>query len=156
MKKMLLYALAIIFICFSDMLPFAGTDVAKLHPVEVLIVRRESELLSISTDSGLTGFGADIPQALSDLKVAAPGEILLETANYVLLAPECADVLDMLFAYLRPACQVYYFEGTGELAEVAKYLQSHPSDATLLTCKRGETEIPTLIVQGEVYRIAEQ
>ena len=153
MKKTLIFALAIVVLFFTDMLPFAGTDVAKLHPVEVLIVKREGEKLSISTDSGFTGFGQDIPSAFADLKGGVPGKVLLETANYVLLTAECADVLDALFSYMRPACQIYYIEGAGELKNIAKYLQSHPSDTTLLTCKQGKTEIPTVITQGEVYRI---
>ncbi len=153
MKKTLIFAFAIGFVLLADLLPFAGTDVAKLHPVEVLIVKREEEKLSISTDSGFTGFGQDIEGAFADLKEVVPGKVLLETANYVLLTGECADELDALFAYLRPACQVYYIEGTGDMKNIAKYLQSHPSDATLLTCKQGKTEIPTVITQGEVYRI---
>ena len=156
MKKMLLWVLAIIAVCYADMLPFIGTDVAKLHPIEVLIVKCENGMFSVSTDSGLTGSGTDVPQALSDLKLAAPGEVFMETANYVLLTLECTDVIDALFAYIRPACQIYFLEGEGKMTDVAKYLESHPSDATLLACRRGETRIPKLIVQEGGYRLVEQ
>ncbi len=155
MKKLVLWVLVIGAICIADMLPFTGTDIAKLHPIEVLVVKRENAILSVSTDSGLTGFGTDVQQAISDLKLAAPGEVFMETANYVLLTSECTDAIDGLFAYIRPACQIYLFEGEGEWSNVAKYLESHPSDATLLACRRGETQIPKLIVEGEEYRLAE-
>ena len=154
MKKMLILALAASLVLFTDSLPFTGTDVAKLHPVEVLIIRRDGELLSATTDSSIIGIGMDVSQALADLKEAAPGEIFLDTVNYLLLSVECTDVLDSLFDYLRPACQVYYLEGAGDLADVGKYLQSHSSDVTLLACKQGEREIPTLTVRGEVFAIA--
>lgn len=155
MKKMLILAFAVALVLFTDSLPFTGTDVAKLHPVEVLIIRRDGEMLSATTDSSLVGVGMDVSQAIIDLKEAAPGQILLDTVNYLLLTAECTDGLDSLFAYLRPACQVYYLEGEGDLTDVGEYLQSHPSGVTLLACKQGERAIPTLTVGGEVYRIAE-
>lgn len=156
MKKLVLWALVIVVISVADMLPFTGTDVAKLHPIEVLIVQQNNGILSISTDSGITGFGKDVPQALSDLKLVAAGEVFLETANYVLLSPDCSDVIDSFFAYIRPACQIYLFEGEGDWYQVSKYLESHPSNATLLACKRGETNIPKIIVQEGEFRLAEQ
>jgi hypothetical protein len=156
MKKLVLWALVIVVISVSDMLPFAGTDVAKLHPIEVLIVQRNNDILSISTDSGITGFGEDVPQALSDIKLVAAGEVFLETANYVLLSPDCSDVIDSFFAYIRPACQIYLFEGEGDWYQVSKYLESHPSNATLLACKRGEAYVPKIIVQEGEFRLAEQ
>ena len=156
MKKLVLWALVIVVISVADMLPFTGTDVAKLHPIEVLIVQQNNGILSISTDSGITGFGKDVSQAISDLKLVAAGDVFLETANYVLLSPGCEDVIDTLFAYIRPACQIYLFEGEGNWSQVAKYLESHPSKATLLACKRGEPYIPKIIIQEGEFRLAEQ
>lgn len=155
MRKLGLWVLVIVIISMADMLPFMGTDVAKLHPIEVLIVQRNNDILSISTDSGITGFGEDVSRALSDLKLVAPGEVFLETANYVLLSPDCLDVIDTLFGYIRPACQIYLFEGEGDWSQASEYLESHPSKATLLACKRGEQHIPKIIVREGEFRLAE-
>jgi len=155
MKKILVWVLAIIAVSCADMLPFTGTDVAKLHPIEVLIIERDNGIFSVSTDSGITGFGTDIPGALSDLKLTAPGEVFLDTANYVLLTSECMDVIGTLFVYIRPACQIYLFEGRGDWEKVSKYLESHPSEATLFTYGREGTQIPKLIVKEDEYRLVE-
>ncbi len=153
MKKAVFYFLAIAIVAVTGFLPFSGTDVAKLQPVEVLILQRANDLYTISTNDGLSGVGKDTKDALMDLKLAAPGEVFLETANYLLVAPDCLEVIAELYSYLRPACQLYLMEGEGSYKLIAKYLESHPSEITLLSFRQGRTEIPHLMLQGEVYRL---
>lgn len=155
MKKAIVYLAAITVIATTGILPFDGTDVEKLHPVEVLVFQYNKGMLSVTTDSGLSGFGTDVRQVFEDLKLAAPGEIFLDTVNYVLLAPNCINEISSLYFYLRPACQVYLFEGEGKFTNIGEYLESHASNATILDCIRGESKIPLLTIQNEVYRIAE-
>lgn len=155
MRKFILYLVVITIIAAAGLFPFEGTDVGELHPVEVLILQYENGMLSVSTDSGLAGFGDDLQHALKDLKLTTPGEVFLDTVNYVLLAPDCINEINSLYFYLRPACQVYLFEGEGEFKEVGKYLEGHPSNLTILDCIRDEVKVPLLTIQNEVYRIAE-
>ena len=156
MKKAIIDVSAVVLVCALDILPFTGTDVAKLQPVEVLIVQQVGNQFLVCTESGLSGYGESIPLALDDLKLTASGEVFLDTAEYLLLTARCLDEIGILWQYLRPACQVYLLEGEGEFMNLAKYLESHPSDTTLLDCMRKEREIPRLVIQNEVYRLVGQ
>lgn len=156
MKKMLLFIVLIGAISFAGFLPFDGTDVAKLHPVEVLAVNCKNGNFTIKTDTGIVGIGTNVDMAIRDLKLAAPGEIFLDTVNYILVGKECAHVASAFCNYLRPACQIYIFEGEGELGQIAKYLENHPSDATILSYRQGDALVTGIVIDGEGYRVVYQ
>ncbi len=154
MRKTVLCFLAIAIVSITGYLPFRGTDVSKLKPVEVLVLQSKDGLYSISGEDGIIGYGKDMQQALLDLRSTASGEVFLETANYLLVSENCMACIGELSAFLRPACQLYQLEGEGVLKSIAKYLESHPSNVTLLSYRQNASEIPRLIIQGEVYRVA--
>lgn len=153
MRKTMLSVVIISIVAFAGLLPFQGTDVGKLHPIEVIIVSCDKELISVETDTGLRGTGGSVDVAINELKIASAGEIFLDTANYVLINENNMHILNELFRYLRPACQVYVFSGNGVWDNVAKYLEAHPSDVTLLSYKQRSDGIPKLFADGEDYRI---
>ena len=155
MTKLALCVALISIIGIAGFLPFSGTDVAKLHPVEVLIVDSTNEGIMIRTDTGLYGVGENVDSAIEDLKRSASGEIFMETANYILLRKESEHFLSEFYMHLRPACQVYILEGEGELKNVAKYLEVHPSKATVLSYRQGETNASRLVIQNGVFDIVE-
>lgn len=153
MRKMMLCIAAIAMTGFVGLLPFTGTDVGKLHPVEVLAVSVSDEQITVETDTGLEGTGKSLKAAIEDLKQTSAGKIFLETANYLLVNEDGISLLPELFALLRPACQVYISAGSGKMDKVSKYLESHPSDVTLLRYMQGMENIPKLSLQGEAYKI---
>lgn len=153
MRKMLLCIAVIAITGFAGLLPFHGTDVGKLHPVEVLVASKVGERITVETDTGLNGTGKTMDQAIENLKLTSAGEIFLETANYLLVSEEGIHLLDGFSTVLRPACQIYVFKGDGKWDNVAKYLESHPSGVTLLGYRQGMTNIPKLSVHGEDYKI---
>lgn len=156
MKKVLMCVLLIGGIGIAGFLPFNGTDVAKLHPVEVLVVNHIDGKYIIKTDTGMVGIGADADAAIEDLKLTAPGDVFLETANYILVGKECAHISVLFYDYLRPACQVYILDGDGELKKIARYLENHPSEATILSCRQGVASPTKLVIDGEVRRVVYQ
>ena len=153
MRKMLLCIAAIAITGFTGLLPFNGTDVGKLHPVEVLAVSIADEGITVVTDTGLHGIGETMEKAIENMKLTSAGEIFLETANFLLVSEESIHLLDGVSVFLRPACQVYVFSGYGKWDNVAKYLESHPSNVTILSYRQGMTNIPKLSVQDEDYKI---
>ena len=153
MKKMILCIAAIAITGFVGLLPFNGTDVGKLHPVEVLAISAEAEMIVIETDTGLRGMGKTMEKTIENLKITSAGEIFLETANYVLVKKDCVYLLDGLFHLLRPACQIYVYQGDGKWDNVSEYLESHPSCVTLLNYRQGMKNIPQLSAYGEDYKI---
>lgn len=153
MKKMMLCIAAIAITGFVGLLPFTGTDVGKLHPVEVLAVSVADERIKVETDTGITGTGKSLEAAIEDLKQTSAGKIFMETANYLLVNEDGISLLPELFALLRPACQVFIFAGSGKMENISKYLESHPSNVTLLRYMQGMQNIPKLSFQGEAYKI---
>lgn len=155
MKKMIYLVIAIIIAAGIDQLPFHGTDVGKLHPVEVLYVEKRNEQYEISTDTLVVGKGTTIEQAVADLHRVTPGNIFLETANYLLLSPGVEQLPEVFWEFLRPACLVYICDGKPDLSTVAKFLTSHLSNVTLLDWRNGEESIPRLMQEGETVRLYE-
>lgn len=155
MRKMMLCIAAIAITGFAGLLPFFGTDVGKLHPVEVLVVTAKGDGITVETDTGLHGAGITVEAAIENLRLTSAGEIFLDTANYLLLSGESVHLLNGFSGFLRPACQVYVYSGDGKWDNVAKYLESHPSNVTILGYKQGKTDVAKLSVHGEDYKIVE-
>ena len=122
----------------------AGTDVAKLRPVEVVLVRRWEGQVIIQTDTNDCGVGPDLSAAVEDLHRTTPAEIFLETADYLLIGDDAEPLLGELMAYLRPACQVCTVASPAELEGVAQFLQQHPPLVTLIRYRSGERSLPVL------------
>ena len=156
MKKVIWLVAVIVTVAITGLLPFAGTDIAKLHPVEVLIVSRSEDGLLLQTDSGMLGTGKNVEEALQTLRLSSEGNIFLDTANYLLISPDCTEEIVTLWNYVRPACQVYHFKGEGKYEKIGKYLESHPSQTTVLGYLQGEINVPMLIMEEESVRIEQE
>ena len=88
MKKwlyMLLLALA------AFLLPGKGTDVGELIPVELVRLTAGDGTFVAAADTGDFGTGATLEEAMADLASSAPGKVFLETADYLLLAPQTRE-----------------------------------------------------------------
>ena len=154
MKKVLLIVIAIVIAAMAGFLPFNGTDIGKLHPVEVIRIATENGSVYIETDSGISGVGENLEEAIYDMKQSASGHVFLETANFVLIDALDSQLLLAIGEYFRPACQIYLYSGDGEMENIGKYLESHPSQVTALSYRQGVEEIPHIIINGEEYRFA--
>lgn len=135
--------------------PFAATDVAKLQPVQVIAVSVDTDSVAVQTDTGDWGTGATLAEALVDLMRTTPGYVFLETAQYLLVTPAAAPLLEELSFYLRPGCSVYMLQDDLELTELAPYLSAHNSDISLRDCMEGECRLPRLVKEGGRVCIAE-
>lgn len=119
-----------------------GTDISDLEPVELVRVTTGDAVL-IQTDTGASGEGATLGEAVRDLHAAAPGAVFLDTAQYLLLDDEAH--LPALYHILRPACEVMLWQGDMDLTEAAGYLSTHSLKTTLLDTKAQWSALPTLI-----------
>ena len=149
MRRVWVYALALAAALFWESTPFSGTDVGKLLPVELVLLERSGALLQISTDTQDRGRGVTVDKSLEDLKLSAPGEIFLDTADYILIRDGMEQHLLELSQYLRPACGICILRGDAELSDVARYLAVHPPRKTLRDYCNGETKIPVLTAEQE-------
>ena len=144
MKRWLYLLVALLAIVFLGGKVTAGTDVAKLRPVEVVVVTRSEKNIKIQTDTGDAGVGTDLAQAVEQLKKTTPAKIFLETAEYLLISEECRCLMPELMEYLRPSCSVCILEGEPEMDNIGAFLKIHGLDVTLTEYKAGICDLQTL------------
>ena len=149
MKKWPWYLGALVLIGVLGWEPFQGTDVARLQPVEVVCVTVEGNTVTVWTDTGDLGQGADPQAAFEDLKQTTAGQVFLETADFILVNEEAAELLPLLGEYLRPACGVCLVADAVDMEKVGDFLDVHSPDVTLQDCRAGEQTLPRLTVNEE-------
>ena len=88
MKKWL-YMLSLALAAF--LLPGKGTDVGTLIPVELVRLTAGDGTFVAAADTGDFGIGPTLEDAMADLAASAPGKVFLETADYLLLAPQTRE-----------------------------------------------------------------
>lgn len=130
------------------LLPQRGTDVGKLLPVETLLIEKRAGMYVLSADTGDTASGESLKTAVENLQRSAPGEIFLDTADYVLLTRETIGCIGELSLFVRPGTQVYVAEQNVQFEEIGEFLRTHGPKAPLYRVKKGEIEIPTLCAEG--------
>ena len=144
MKRWLYPLVGLLAIAFLSGKGTSRTDVAKLRPVEVVVVTCSEKIIKIQTDTGDVGVGEDLTQAVEQLKTTTPAEIFLETAEYLLISEECRSMVPELMEYLRPSCSVCILEGEPEMDNVGTFLKIHGLEVTLTEYKAGLCDLQTL------------
>lgn len=147
--KWILSLLAILLVTVLGWLPFKGTDVATLEPAEALYVSLEGEQILVETDGGWFGKGETVEEAVADLKESAPGQVFLQTVDYLLLQTESEALLPTLYAHLRSGCSVCFVEEKPDLAKASTYLRAHKPGLTIQHYRAGEKEIPKLTMEED-------
>lgn len=155
MKRWPWYIAALSLIAVLNLLPFSGTDVAQLKPVEVLWIYQTEDGVVIETDTLDRGIGSDPEDAFDDLMQTTSGHIFLETADYLLLDRQTLALFPHLMGRLRPACGVCIAEGQIDMEQVASFLNAHPLKHTLQDCSEGNAPIQLLKAEeGRMYLVS--
>lgn len=147
--KWIVSLLAILLITALGWLPFRGTDVATLEPAETLYVAVEEKQVLIETDGGWLGKGETVDAAVEDLKKSAPGQVFLQTVDYLLLKNNSREVLPALYTHLRSGCCVCQVEEKPDLEKAGAYLRAHRPGFTLQDYRAGNMQIPKLRLEEE-------
>lgn len=126
-------------------------DVAKLRPAELLYIYKEAGTVHVCTDMGDAGKGRDLAGAVEDMRQNTPGEVFLETAEYVLVTEETKPMLQELEKLLRPGTRVVLAAGPIEPETAAAYLRVHRPTAMLRDCLTGQRKPEKLMRAGEKY-----
>lgn len=155
MRRWLIYLVIFAAVAALDTSVFHGTDVAKLLPVEVVRISRENGQIVLETDTGDLGSGTDLKEALSELKATTAGNVFLETADYLIVAPGCTDLLAQLKICLRPSCGICLEDEEADLEKAAKFLNVHEPKVTLQDWYSGISELPVLTVRGEQMKLVQ-
>ena len=147
MKRWPWYLCALLLIAVLGWMPFEGSDVAKLKPVEVVRIERGDNMITVQTDTGDIGEGKDLSEAFADLKQRTAGQVFLETADFLLIDTEAKPLLPELYAWLRPACGVCICNVPVDLEQVALFLNTHSPVNTLQRCQIADVTLQRLSVK---------
>lgn len=132
-KRLLLLAALAAALRISGLLPFQTNDVARLKPVESLVVSvKDGRVVLQSKDA--EGYGGDWDEALQDLRQAAEGTLFLGTAEQIVLCGEAKLLLEPIAKSedLRPAAVVVQCrEQELDPEKAAAYLSAHNAGMTL-------------------------
>ena len=147
--KWIISLIAILLITALGWLPFQGTDVATLEPAEALYVYYNKEMICIETDGGWFGKGETVDEAVADLKESSPGQVFLQTVDFLLLRKGSEGLIPMLYSHLRSGCSVCSVEEKPDLEKASAYLRTHRPGMTIQHYRAGKKEIPILIMEEE-------
>lgn len=171
MKKLLFILFAAAAFWALGLLPFRGTDAAKLLPVKTVVVTRSGDRYVVDIGAGVRAVGRTLSEALERLKEEITGEIFLPTAEQVIITepagetPEAAEetveavVEETAF---RPAAGIYRTPVAAPDPEaLGAYLASHASNYTILDARAalaaGETPaLPRIVPADGGWRVEEQ
>ena len=102
-----------------------GTDIGTLRPVEVVQLTEERGVLILKTDTGDYGWGLTVEQAVRKLKETTPGEIYLDTADFLLLKEGMDEYIPELRNHLQKNTRVVYAGESVNLQDAVAYLRIH-------------------------------
>lgn len=121
MKRILLYIGALALLLLAN----HGTDIGSLRPVELVQLTEQNGILILKTDTGDLGWGLTLSQAVAKLKETTPGQIYLDTADYLLLEEGTEQYLPQLRNYLKKGTRMAYTIEGLDLMDTAAYLRVH-------------------------------
>ena len=129
MKKWL-YPAVFLAAAILSRLPHPAVDIARLDPVRAIYLYMDGDAMTIETDSGDSGSGPDLEGAYAALRANAYREIFLDTAEFLVLAPD-VPITEAFYELLRPTTQVVFSNGKPDLETISDYLTIHPPEITL-------------------------
>lgn len=122
MRRIIFY---IILAAVALLVPVKRNDLGKMKPVEVVYLNMEEDQLVIMADTGDWGRGANVQEALRELKETAAGIIYLDTADYLILSRGAEGILEELAPYLKDDVRICLAEGEVDMKNAGNYLAVH-------------------------------
>lgn len=160
MRKLLLFAAAVVAARLLGWMPAGQKDVGDLLPVQTLVASVSDGRLVLEGGEGLRGEGADWASAMSDLAAAAPGEAFFGATGQVVLTGEATALLPQVLREprLRPAARVYAGRGQMDPEAATAYLDAHEAGVTLQALQAAALEkrplaLPLLICDDGRYHL---
>ena len=115
--------------------PVERTDVGKLIPVETVFLYKEGDTFVLELDTGNTGRGRTVEEAVKNLNETAAGIIYLDTSEYLLVEESTEESLSSIGKYLKSSVRVCKAERGLDLAYVSEYLDVQKPERTIKVAK---------------------
>lgn len=119
------WILYIVILASLFLVPLERLNVAKLLPIHAVAVYTENNEVILETDKGHKGRGADVTEALQNLKKNTSAVVYLDTAEYLLIDEKTTEFLEELKSFLKSSVKVCFCDGKGRVGKVAEYLEIH-------------------------------
>lgn len=133
MRKLWLLLGAALVLAVFQLIPFETTDVAKLQPVQTIVVVQREDGVQVQCGEKLTGQGEDLQAALQDLKRSAEGTVFFGTAQQIVVCGDWPLWVELSeIEELRPAARLYQAQQAPDAQQVTAFLLQHQSEITLL------------------------
>lgn len=113
------------------MLPKTGVELGSLIPTAVLRIQTENRQIILTTDTGTEGRGETLHAAINDMIKSAPGTLLIDTVEILILDEQSMIMLPELKELLRSSVRVCRSEEELPLEEAQVYLRTHKPNKTL-------------------------
>lgn len=164
MKKIVRWLLLAVVLGAMGLLPFRGTDAAKLVPVRTVLVTRSGDQYEVDVGRAVRGIGRTLSEALAKLREQATGELFFPTAEQVIVVDPAGTDGETVRAVteapeFRPGAGLYRTTEPDLDAEaVGAYLSSHPCNTTIMEIRGAlrsgdEPELPVLREADGGYRV---
>ena len=108
--------------------------------------------MRLETDTGHSGIGKSVFEALENLKATASGNVFLDTADYLMVEKGREELLEEIYTVLRPSCMVCTAEKMPDMKSIGEFLSAHEPDVTLRKWK--VERISLLVLQETEGRFA--
>ena len=144
MRKIAVY---ILILGAAVAIPIRGTDVGRLHPVELIQIYKVGEQVSIVTDTGASGQGINAGEAIEDLKATTSGIVFLDTAEYLLVDGSAMEEITQMRNYLKRSVRVCESRGQIDTEVASGFLASH-KPALRLEDAQNTGSLPVLSIEN--------
>ena len=118
-------------------MPVQSSDVGKLRPVQVVVIRKQAQQVVILTDTADRGQGSSCALAMQDLHNSTPAVVYLDTAEFLLIGEGAQEDAKYLCGLLKKDVQVYLEENVQDLSLAAQYLAVHGGGTPLSLWEQG-------------------
>ena len=159
MRKIWLVPIAAVLLSVFGYSPFRTTDVARLEPVQTMVITASVGKVRVDCGEKLVGQGADLESALADLKAGADGTVFLATAQQIVVSGEPV-IWEQLTRCegLRPAARLYQAKKPPGAQQITEFLLRDQTPATLLELRiarlyEHQLTVPVLVQGQGGYRI---
>ena len=124
------YLATAVVLCLWLGLPFREYRTTQLLPIKTLQVLRQEEKIYLISEAA-EGEGQTLVKAVADAREKAAGELLFETAQYVIVTDAALAQELLRSELLRGSVQVYFSDVRLEPQGLSEYFAAHPSELRL-------------------------
>ena len=103
--------------------PLHRVNIADLLPVEAVAIYMDGDRVVLETDTQHKGFGETAEQALASLKENTPAVVYLDTAEYLMVAPDAEAQVEGLRSHLKSTVKVCICQAAGRVKNMVEYLE---------------------------------